>query len=139
MTHKLEIEAALERSLRAQIKAPRLDGRFDASVWSRIEAAEQRVPALHVAAPVAASARWLFIVNVVGTAVALALILYFGGQAFGSVELTVPKVAAPEISPPMMKEITEFAVPLFTGAALVFGLMFTSLGRRLRAELMQFL
>jgi hypothetical protein len=139
MTHKLEIEATLERSLRSQVKAPRLDGRFDAAVWSRIEAIEQRAPAMNIAAPISASARWLSIINVFGTATALALMVYFGAQALGGVELNVPKVAAPEISATTMKEISRVAVQFVTGASLLFGLMSTSLGRRLRSELKQFL
>jgi hypothetical protein len=38
-----------------------------------------------------------------------------------------------------MAEISSMAVKAVTGASLVFGLMFTSLGRRLRSELRQFL
>jgi hypothetical protein len=139
MTHKLEIEAALERSLRAQVKAPRLDGRFDAAVWSRIEASGQRVPAARVTAPAARSARWLSIINSIGASVALVLVVYFGAQAFGGVEVNVPAIATPEISARTMAEISSMAVKVVTGASLVFGLMFTSLGRRLQSELRQFL
>jgi hypothetical protein len=139
MSRKLEIEATLERSLRSQVKAPRLDGRFDAAVWSRIEAAQQHAPVNDLAAPASASARWLFFINVIGMAVALVLVLYFGAQAFGSVELNVPRVAAPEISATMMERISGLAVQLVSGASLLFGLMYTAFGRRLRAELRQFL
>jgi hypothetical protein len=139
MTHKLEIEAALERSLRAQVKAPRLDGRFDAAVWSRIEAAAQSAPVNAVAARPSTSAHWLFIINAIGIAVTLVLVVYFGAQAFGDVQVTVPKVATPEISATAVREVSRVAVLFVTGAALLFGLMFTSLGRRLRSELKQFL
>jgi hypothetical protein len=133
------IEAVLERSLRSQVKAPRLDGRFDASVWSRIEAAEQRSPVNAIAVPVPDSARWMFIVNGIGAAVALVLLVYFGAQAFGGVQLNVPVVAAPEISATTMNRIMSAGPQVISGASLVFALMFTSLGRRLRAELRQFL
>jgi len=136
---QLNIEAALERSLRKQVKAPPLDGRFDAAVWSRIEAAEQRVPANRVTAPASRSASWLFIINAVGASIALALVVYFGAQALGGVDLNVPTVAAPEISARTLDEIASMAVKIVTGASLVFGLMFTSLGRRLRSGLQQFL
>ena len=33
-----DVEARLERSLRNQVRVPKLDGRFDAAVWARIEA-----------------------------------------------------------------------------------------------------
>ena len=139
MTRKLEIEAALERSLRGGVKAPRLDGRFDAAVWSRIEAAEQRVSANGVASPVPESARWLLVINAIGAAVALVLVVYFGARAFGGVELSLPVVAAPEISATTMNRILAMAPQVFTGASLMFALMFTSLGRRLRFALRQFL
>jgi hypothetical protein len=136
---QLNNEAALERALRAQVKAPRLDGRFDAAVWSRIEASEQRVPAAQALAPAVRSARWLFIINAVGASVALVLIVYFGAKALGGVDVNVPTVATPEISARTMEEISGLAVKIVTGASLLFGLMFTSLGRRLRSELQQFL
>ncbi len=141
MTHKAEIEASLERSLRKQVKAPQLDGRFDAAVWSRIEAAGQRAtaPAIRVATPASASARWLFVINVIGAAVALVLVVYFGAQALGTVEVNVPTVSAPQISATTWERLSGMAVQFFTGASLIFALMFTSLGRRLRSELRQFL
>lgn len=139
MTQKLDIEAALERSLRKQVKAPQLDGRFDAAVWSRIEAAGQRAPASRVAAPLPASAHWLSIINGVGVAVALMLVVYFGAQALGPVEVNVPAVSTPEISASTMNLVARLAVNIVTAASLVFALMFTSLGRRLKAELRQFL
>jgi hypothetical protein len=139
MTQKFEIEAALERSLRVQIKAPRLDGRFDAAVWSRIEAAEQRASVNDIAAAPSTSVHWLFIVNAIGIAVTLVLMVYFGAQAFGEVQVTVPKVATPEISAAVVRDISRVAVQFVTGAALLFGLMFTPLGRRLRSELKQLL
>jgi hypothetical protein len=140
MTKKLETEATLERSLRAQVKAPRLDGRFDAAVWSRIEAEEQRVARPPRIAPVVpASERWLFIINTVGAVVALVLVVYFGMQAFGDSGVGVPTVPVPRVSASMLDQITRVAGWAVTSASLAFGLMFTSLGRRVRAELQQFL
>jgi hypothetical protein len=140
MTHKLEIEAALERSLRAKIKVPRLDGRFDAAVWSRIEAEGQRgANPVRAAAVAPASTRWLFIINALGASVALALVVYFGVQSFAGVEVVVPAVSVPQVSASMLDEITRVAGWAVTAASLAFGLMFTSLGRRLRSELHQFL
>jgi len=141
MTQKLHIEAALERSLRKQVKAPQLDGRFDAAVWSRIDAAAQRAPAPaeRIAAPASASARWLFVINVMGAAVALVLVVYFGAQSLASVEVNVPTVSVPQISATTMERVSGMAVQAVTAASLIFALMFTSLGRRLRSGLQQFL
>jgi cytochrome c-type biogenesis protein CcmH/NrfG len=137
MTRKLEIEAALERSLRRKVAAPQLDGRFDAAVWSRIEAEEQRAPKSRGAAAVPASARWLFISNVIGAAVAFVLIAYFGVQSFGSVEvptMSVPTLSVPAISASAMDQFISVLVWSVTGASLAIALMCTSVGRRLRAE-----
>ena len=41
----MNIEARLERSLRKQVTPPKLDGRFDAAVWSRIAAEEKKAMA----------------------------------------------------------------------------------------------
>jgi hypothetical protein len=140
MTHKLELEAALERSLRKQVAAPRLDGRFDAAVWARIEAAEQRAPrATRATAPSPASSRWLFIINAVGAGVTLLLIVYFGSQALGGVQVNVPSVAVPQVSAPVLDWLARVAGWIITAGALGFGFMFTSLGRKVRAELHQFL
>jgi hypothetical protein len=137
MTRKLEIEAALERSLRGQVAAPQLDRRFDAAVWSRIEAEQQRSPKSRSAAVAPVSARWLFISNVIGAAVAFVLIAYFGAQWFGSVEvptMSVPTLSVPEISASAMDQFIRVVVWIVTGASLTFALMFTSVGRRLRSE-----
>ncbi|MEO8063808.1 MAG: hypothetical protein ABI821_13785 [Pseudomonadota bacterium] len=144
MNKHIDIEAALERSLRKQVKAPRLDGRFDAAVWSRIEAAQQPVyRAAQLAAP-SASARWLFIINAIGGAVALALVAYFGWQSFGGADVSVPSVMLPAVSVPEVSDstlqlIVRATIWTITGVSLVFGSMFTSLGRRVQAELRQFL
>jgi len=133
MTNKLDIETRVDRSLRNQLKAPRLDGRFDAAVWARIEAAEQRAtnPVLERAkAP--SSARWLFIINVIGVAVAALLFVIFGLQSFTEVSVNLP---TPEVSAATGEKIFRIAAQTITLASLVFGLLFTPIGRRLRAEL----
>ena len=112
-----EIEARLERSLRNQIRAPKLDGGFDAAVWARIESAKASAAAPAMPAKSAAS-RWLFAVNVAGVLVAVALVAMFGPQVSqGFVERAVAAMIWP-----------------VTILALGFGMTFTSLGRRLRAE-----
>ena len=129
MTHKLDVESRLDRSLRNQLKVPRLDGRFDAAVWARIAAQEQRATN-----PVQnrSSARWLFIINIVGVAIAAALVVIFGLQSFTEVSVNLPM---PEVSANVGAQILRFATPVVTTVALVFGLLFTPIGRRLRAEL----
>jgi len=140
MTRKLDIEARLERSLVNQVKAPQLDRKFDASVWARIEAQSQAATNPVLEPPrMSRSARWLMISNAIGVAVALALIVYFGAQVLGPVEVNVPVVSAPEISATTMEQISHVALNVITGVSLIFALMFTSLGRRLRSELQQYL
>ena len=60
------------------------------------------------------------------------LVLIFGMQSFNDVSVTLP---APEVSAAASAEILKFAAPGITAVAVIFGLMFTPLGRRLRAEL----
>jgi hypothetical protein len=132
MTRKLDIEANLDRSLANQVKAPRLDRRFDAAVWARIEASQQRAtnPVSEIAKP-RSSGRWLFAVNVVGVAVAVALVLIFGMQPYADVTVNVP---TPEVSVAIQAQIFKFAAQTITVVSVVFGLLFTPIGRRLRAE-----
>jgi len=133
MTNKLDIETRLDRSLRHQVAAPPLDGRFDAAVWARIAAEERSAPrAVLRADAVPESARWMFITNVLGLSIAALLVVIFGLKAFGGVEVSV---SVPEIAPATMQEIIGLSVKVVTVLALVFGLMFTPIGRRLRAEL----
>jgi hypothetical protein len=132
MTRKLDIETNLDRSLAKQIKAPQLNRGFDAAVWARIEAAEQNAtnPVFNPAqAP--SSARWLFISNVIGMTVAAVLVVMFGLQSFSGVTVTVPTL---DVSAGTSKQILEIAGLAVTAVSVVFGLMFTPLGRRLRAE-----
>ena len=135
MTNKLDIETRLDRSLQNQVAAPRLDGRFDAAVWKRIAAEEQRATQPGVGARSAAasgSARWLFITNVIGIAVAALLVIFFGMKAFSGVNVSVD-LPVPQISPTTMKEVVAVSVQSVTLVAVIFGLMFTPLGRRVRS------
>jgi hypothetical protein len=134
MTRKLDIEANLDRSLANQVKAPRLDRRFDASVWARIEAAQQHAtnPVIENAKP-RSSARWLFVINVIGVAVAVALVLIFGMHPFADITVTV-NVPAPEVSAATQAQILGYAAQAITVASVAFGLLFTPIGRRLRSE-----
>jgi negative regulator of sigma E activity len=133
MTRKLDIEANLDRSLANQVKAPRLNPGFDAAVWARIEAGEQRATnPVQVKAETLSSPRWLFVINVVGVTIAAVLVVIFGVQSFSGVSLSVPM---PEVSASTTAEILKFATQIVTFVSLIFGLLFTPIGRRLRAEL----
>ena len=132
MTRKLEIETRLDRSLANQVKAPQLGRGFDASVWARIEAAEQQAtnPVRERAAS-PASARWLLAINIVGVAVTAILVVIFGMQSFNEVSVSLP---TPEVSAATSSQILKFAAQGITAVSVIFGLMFTPIGRRLRAE-----
>jgi hypothetical protein len=135
------IEARLDRSLRKQVQVPRLDRSFDAAVWARIEEAEAKSPDA-VAEPAPARAvrpsRWLAISNSIGIAATLGVALYFALGSFGGMEpqalhidLNVPM---PTLSNDMVTRIVGVLGQALGVAALLFGLSFTSLGRRLRAS-----
>ena len=133
MTRKLDIEARLDRSLANQVKAPRLERRFDAAVWARIEAAERR--ATHpVPGPVKvqSSARWLFVINVIGVSVAVLLVMIFGLDSFADATVNLPM---PQVSEAAEVQFLKFTAHALTAVSVVVGLLFTPLGRRLRAEL----
>jgi hypothetical protein len=132
MTRKLDIEAALDRSLANQVKVPRLDRRFDAGVWARIEAEEQRATNPAVRTKSRSSARWLFVSNVVGVTVAMLLVAIYGLQSFSGVSVSVP---TPEVSAATADQILRIAALVITIVSVGFGLFFTPVGRRLRAEL----
>jgi len=128
------IEARLERSLRRQVRAPKLDGRFDASVWSRI-AAEERT----AKPPLATRSRmpkWLLACNALGVGITLVLtVLYFVPALADPQVSTELSGAVPGISMPDQASLLKYASPIITALALGFGLMFTRAGRRLMSEL----
>ncbi len=125
-----EVEARLERSLRNQVRAPKLDGGFDAAVWAQIEKATASAAAPAVPAKSAAS-RWLFAVNVIGALVAVVLVVMFGAQGLSGAEVNV---AIPQVPQGFVESAVKAMVWPVTILALGFGMMFTSMGRRLRAE-----
>ena len=134
-----DIEARLDRSLAHQIEVPRLDRRFDAAVWARIEAEESKATnPVAEAAPSAAlrASRWLAITNVIGIAVTLGVALYFVFRTTGGVELPVTELnlSTPVIPDDMVARIVGVLGQALGVVALVFGLSFTSLGRRVRAS-----
>jgi hypothetical protein len=129
-----ENEARLDRSLENQISAPRLDGRFDASVWARIEAGKTRAanPVL-VESRAQKLSRWLFLSNAVGGFVTAALCIYFGLRAFADVDVDLG-VTMPSIPAAFMQ--SAIAACGYLATALVLGFVFaiTPFGRRLRAH-----
>jgi hypothetical protein len=129
---KADIEARLHRSLSRQVRVPLLDRRFDASVWARIEA-EERAP-LRVSSPMASRAgggRWLLVSNAIGLAVAAVLVVIFGLRMFTGASF---ELAVPDFSIAQNQQMVETIAWAITAATLGFGLMFTPVGRRLRAE-----
>ncbi|HEU4590199.1 MAG TPA: hypothetical protein VFS13_04760 [Steroidobacteraceae bacterium] len=123
-----DVEARLERSLRSQVRVPKLDGRFDAAVWARIEAEKVRA-----VTPVARSAasRWMFAINVAGVLITVVLVIFFCVRAFTSEGVSVP---VPEVSTGLVEHLVTLLMWPITILALATGIMFTPLGRRLRAE-----
>ena len=133
-----DIEARLDRSLANQIRVPRLDRRFDAAVWASIEAAEAKAtnPVADVTPSAALLAsRWLAITNTIGIAVTLGVALYFVLRS-GGIELPATgfNVLAPAIPEDMVARIVGVLGQVLGLLALVFGLSFTALGRRVRAS-----
>jgi hypothetical protein len=134
MKDKSQIEAALERSLRKQVAVPRLDRKFDAGVWSRIEVEQLQaaVPALQ--APVyatTATARWLYIINVLGLATVTIFLCIFGWQMLSGLDISE---SLPAISGWNHDVILMNAYSIIATVAVAFGLMFTPWGRRVRDE-----
>lgn len=121
------IEASLERSLREQVGARQLDAGFNAAVWARIAAQEAPAPARVLPA----ASRWLMASNILGAAVSVALILYFGVSHLTSVDVGMD-ISLPQISPQTNAAITTGLTWAITAGALVMGMAFTPLGRRLR-------
>jgi hypothetical protein len=134
MKHKAEIEGALERSLRAQVNVRRLDSRFDAGVWARIEAEESRsaAPALRASASATPmAARWLYALNILGLGSVAIFLCMFGAQMLAGMDLSAMSPGFSEAA------LTSFFVNTGTVIATVaagIAFMLTPLGRRLRAE-----
>ena len=134
---RTRIESRLDRSLQNQIKVPTLGKAFDAAVWARIEAEESRATN-----PVATrsraerASRWLAITNVVGVSATLVVALYFAMGALGGVERPAVDlgVSMPVLSDEMVGKSVAMLGQALGFAALLFGLSFTSIGRRLRAS-----
>jgi len=135
MNTKHEIEARLDRSLARQVRAPRLDRRFDGSVWARIEAAQGAQPVAAAGTSASAStvraSRWLFVSNVAGYLVSALLVVYFAARMLGGVDIEMP---VPSLSPEQSAMTQQIISWGFTIGALAFGLMLSPLGRRLRSE-----
>jgi hypothetical protein len=133
MKRKAEVEAALESSLRNQVKVPRLDGRFDAAVWARIAAEESRAVSSSMA-PIASplTARWLGIINILGLVTVAIVVWIYGAPMLAGADVSESWT---ELSAATRERIVEGASMGLAVVALVFGMMFTPWGRRLRAEL----
>ncbi len=134
MKSKLQIEAALDRSLRKQLTPPRLDSRFNAAVWQRIAAEEAKAPAPRRASP---ASRWLFASNLIGAVVSAVLIVYFVVSGLSGVEMSValPAVALPEVSAATDARLMTFLVWGITIASMALAFAFTGMGRRVRQML----
>jgi hypothetical protein len=135
-TGKAAIEARLDRSLSSQVRVPKLDRHFDAAVWARIEAGEQprTVVAPRAVAPLRGAQRWLLASNISGFVVAAILVMYFGARMLSGVEVNLPAVPMPSLSPEQADATLKLVGWGITLGAIAFGLIFTPLGRRLRSE-----
>lgn len=134
MKTKSQIEAALERSLRKQVVVPRLDRKFDAGVWARIETEQTRVaaPAMPVSVNSAsAAARWLNMINILGLASVTIFLGVYGWQMFSGMDISE---SLPEISAATRESILMSGSTIIATLAVAIGLMFTPLGRKLRDE-----
>jgi hypothetical protein len=136
-----DVEARLERSLRNQIKAPRLDGRFNAAVWSRIgdeSHAGRRLDATSPRFPEAVGGRtprWLMLSNLIGVAVAILLMVLYVMRAMSGVELSADLgVTLPRLSAEQQLSMLMITGAVLSVAALGFGLRFTKIGRWLLSE-----
>jgi hypothetical protein len=143
MSGNKSIEARLHRSLVSQIAVPKLDGRFDAAVWARIEAedAKSRVAAAE-SAP-ARGARLMFVCNAIGVTVVLALVAGFLVQQFGghavdaarNLPVSLPAdVAVPHLTDDMTNQIIGIAGYVLSAVVIAFGISLTSFGQRIRAN-----
>jgi hypothetical protein len=140
MSGNKDIEARLDRSLQNQVRLPQVGKGFDAAVWARIEAEEARAtnPGVAVSARAQRASRWLAIINSVGVAATLAVALYFALGSFGGIEPPTVNLAVnvslPAISDETLTRTLAICGQALGAVALLFGLSFTSLGRRLRAS-----
>lgn len=130
-----DIEARLERSLRSQVRAPKLGRDFNAAVWARI-AREEAPAALRAEAPsrVLRASRWLALSNGLGIAAALGVALYFAIGALAGVDVPSLDLGVtaqlPQVSDETIAGTTKALGQLLGLAAVAFGLSFTSFGRR---------
>lgn len=132
MNRKLDIEARLHRSLANQVRTPKLDRRFDDAVWARIEAEENPSIAAAPATDKSSAARWLRIINGIGFLVAALLVAWFGVRIFGSMDFGA---TLPQLSFAPGDQTVKILCWAVAGAAIVFGVLFTPIGRWLRSEL----
>jgi hypothetical protein len=139
MSVNKQIEARLHRSLQNQIQVPRLGKAFDAAVWARIEALEAKAtnPGA-LALSTRTVSRWLAITNLVGISATVAVAAYFalgslGGLSAPALDLGMD-VAMPTLTEDMVNKTMAVLGQMLGVVALLFGLSFTSVGRRLRAS-----
>ena len=137
MNTRHEIESRLDRSLASQVRVPKLDGRFDAAVWARIEAesAASVAPAMPRRS---AAARWMLRVNVAGFVATALIVLYFGARMLTGVEVELPAMPSMSLSPEQTSAAVRLAGWGMAIVALAFGLLLTPRGRRLRSEIASF-
>src|SRR5262245_53551645 len=135
MKHKSDVEAVLERSLRKQVRVPRLDESFDAAVWARIAVEESKsmspVPVRQSSA--SKVGRWMFVVNAVGIASVAVVLCVFMFQWIAG--LQVGEGSMPDLSALMSQQSVSNWSTGIAGAALLFGFLYTPWGRRLLNEL----
>jgi hypothetical protein len=120
-----EIESRLDRSLRHQIRAPKLPRSFDAAVWSRIEAEQVLEPP----AP-SRGERWLAASNAIGIGAAVLIACGFGVRHLSGFDVGF---AMPDLATLDVAQIVKLVSWPITGLALGVGLMLTSFGQRLRS------
>jgi hypothetical protein len=134
MKDKSQIEAGLERSLRKQVTVPRLGRKFDAGVWARIDAEEARraAPAMQLSGnSTPATARWLYVINILGLASVTIFLCVFGWQMLSGLDMSE---SLPEISVATRERILMSGSTVIAAVAVAFGLLFTPWGRRVRDE-----
>jgi hypothetical protein len=134
MKDKSQIEAGLERSLRKQVTVPRLGRKFDAGVWARIDAEEARraAPAMQLSGnSTPATARWLYVINILGLASVTIFLCVFGWQMLSGLDISE---SLPEISVATRERILMSGSTVIAAVAVAFGLLFTPWGRRVRDE-----